>query len=525
MIVTTQLPIVRRIRENVHGTIDVSALEDRVLAHPYVQRLRRIKQLAFLQYVFPGASHSRFEHSLGVMHIAGVAWEKLHANQRRIANTAGQFADFTDRELKGNGGHGLLSPTFEIVDEFFGSEYALQSLRLAALLHDLGHPPFSHSGEKFLPTWATVLAEAHPRPKWLGRWLERRIEALVASGKDPAATPVRHEVFTLLLLDQLFADVYQSGGGIMRIEPQDIAAIMNPEIMPAEGSPLWKFGTWRFCHELLSGELDVDRMDYLLRDSRECGVVYGIFDESRILNSLAMYFDPRDQVVHLAIQFSGMAAFEDYLRARHSMYLQLYFHKTAVAAEAMLKHLVRDIRGWTLPAVPEQYAAFDEHSIHGALMDVAHRMIGEDAVALDEFRSTLDDLLLNRRFWKRVFEISGQGAESSAESSGDDLIAQAERIIAEAGCPVEKISSANSLTRFLPRGSQDEPSRYALRLIKKDDFQVPRVYPIEDFFTLNRGGGAAVRSHITRLYVPSAPTAEGIHWPELIRSRLRERLK
>jgi HD superfamily phosphohydrolase len=519
--VSIQLPIVRRIRENVHGTIDISDLEDRVLSHPYVQRLRRIKQLAFLQYVFPGASHSRFEHSLGVMHLAGVAWEKLRANQKRLASGALQFDDYHERELRGGGTHGLLAPTFPVASEFFESAYTLQALRLAALLHDLGHPPFSHSGEAFLASWQTVQATAKPRPRWLDQWLDKKVDALRKAGKDPAKQTVRHEVFTLLLLDRLFRDVYSQNPDVMWIEPQDIASIMTPEIPPVDGSPLWRFGAYRFCNELISGEFDVDRMDYLLRDSRECGVVYGIFDESRILNSLGMYFDPREQSVHLAIQFSGMAAFEDYLRARHSMYLQLYFHKTAVAAEAMIKHLSRAIPGWTLPAEPELYARIDEHSIYGALLDAARSRLAAKPESLAEFTSTLDDLLLNRRFWKRVFEISGQLDQDAA----DKMIGQAEGIIAAAGCPVERISSANSLTRFRPRGSKDEPSRYKLRLIKKDDRQVPRVYPIEDFFTLNTSDAGAIRAQITRLYVPASKSSSGQPWPELVRARLRDTLE
>ena len=77
------LEIVRRVRGNLHGSIDVSTLEDKVIAHPIFQRLRRIKQTAFLSFVFPGASHTRFEHSLGTMHLAGKAWMKIWENQKR----------------------------------------------------------------------------------------------------------------------------------------------------------------------------------------------------------------------------------------------------------------------------------------------------------------------------------------------------------------------------------------------------------------------------------------------------------
>lgn len=151
LVQSADLPIVRRIRENVHGTIDVTALEDRVIGHWVVQRLRRIKQLAFLQFVFPGASHSRFEHSLGVMHLAGIAWDKLRVNQARLAQSAARYARFEDMEASGYLGHvhGLLAPTFPMLGKIFNNSYNLQALRLAALLHDLGHAPFSHSGELY----------------------------------------------------------------------------------------------------------------------------------------------------------------------------------------------------------------------------------------------------------------------------------------------------------------------------------------------------------------------------------------
>src|SRR5690606_10704766 len=123
-----ELEIVRRIRGNVHGTIEVSALEDKVIAHPYVQRLRRIKQLAFLSYVFPGASHTRFEHSLGVMQLAGNCWTKLVSNQKRLATSCSRYGDFAEREKRGVGGmvHGLLAPTFSVMDDVFSSDYTLQ---------------------------------------------------------------------------------------------------------------------------------------------------------------------------------------------------------------------------------------------------------------------------------------------------------------------------------------------------------------------------------------------------------------
>ena len=112
-----KLNIIRRIRDNVHGSVDLSDLEDAVIAHPIFQRLRRVKQTAFLGLVFPGASHTRFEHSLGVMHQAGRAWAKLKDNQFRIYDDTLNFGEFAKYEKMGlnTESYGVLTPAFEIM--------------------------------------------------------------------------------------------------------------------------------------------------------------------------------------------------------------------------------------------------------------------------------------------------------------------------------------------------------------------------------------------------------------------------
>ena len=491
------MEITRRIRDNIHGTINISVFEDLVISHPMVQRMRRIKQLAFLQYVFPGASHSRFEHSLGVMHLAGVAWNKLYENQKALRHSTKKYDDFSQLEKRSGTNktsHGLLSPTFGMIDEIFEDDYPLQALRLGALMHDLGHSPFSHSGEGFMPTWKRLYDVRKRHPEYIASYIEGRCEAFRAKGQDPEKIQVRHELYTLLIIDQVLFDIYRENPVIKgpKVTAQDVASIIAPEIPPSKNSPLLKFGIHHLCHELVSGEFDVDRMDYLLRDSRECGVVYGIFDESRILNSLAVYWDETDSSLHLAIQFSGLAAFEDYLRARHSMYLQLYFHKTSVAAEAMIKKITTLLPGWTLPLDINAYAAIDEYNIPTVLLDAANDRI-KDKKLNQEFRDLVQDLMYHRRLWKRAFEV----ASNSGRASGVESIDEAATVIASLGLKFEKVSSSNSLTRFRPR-SADEPSRNRLRLIKKDDFQFPRVIPVEDQMSLIDQNSQV---HITRLYV------------------------
>lgn len=500
------LQIVRRIRGNVHGTIDVSALENAVLDHECVQRLRRIRQLAFLHFVFPGASHTRFEHSLGVMHMAGTAWRTLEINQRRYAENLQRIDDFAALERRGPPGngkvlsHGLLSPTFSLLDGIFGSDYHLQVLRLAALLHDVGHPPFSHSGERFLPSWRAVLAANSDAPDYLRDYLQNRIQRLADRGQDPDQVSVRHEVFSLLMVDKILRETYAAHPGLkLPIDPRDVAAVMTTEIEPARHSSLWQYGLYRLMHELLSGELDIDRMDYLLRDSRECGVVYGIFDAHRILDSLCLYYDEQDAGLHVAIHVSGLAAFEDYLRARHSMYLQVYFHKTSTAAEAMMQHLARQLGGWRLPADVESYAEIDEYNIGEKLRQAAESS-ALSPEARREFLESVKGVLYHRRLWKRVYEVSGTFESPPSEA----VLERARGVLKAGGHAFEEISSGSLLTRFRAREA-DAPSRNYLRLIKKDEHQIPRVVPIEDHSRLIRDNSSAV---IHRLYVAD-------HAPEL----------
>lgn len=509
------LDYVRRIRGNVHGSIGISRLEDLVISHPTLQRLRRIKQLAFLSYVFPGATHTRFEHSLGVMHLAGDTWQKMLANQLRLYRGCEKYDKFAQREKNTNRNmvHGLLAPTFDVLADVFSSGYTLQALRLAALMHDLGHPPFSHSGERFLPSWKAVRDSLEDQGGFIFDYLDSRCNALKEKGVDPKLIAVRHEVFTLLLVEKVFKEVYASGedAGEHAVTARDVISIICPDIEPSESSILWNNGVYKLCHELISGELDLDRMDYLLRDSKECGVVYGIFDDKRIQDSLTIYHDPKDSSLHLAITMSGLAAFEDYLRARHSMYLQVYFHKTSVAAESMIQSLASYLHEWKLPVNLQEYIKYDEYSIGPRLLSEAESRLNAKDFA--DFSRILNDLLWNRRLWKRVYEVSTRSGQSDLHN----VLEHAAKIIKEEGGLYEIVSTSNSLTTFRPR-EENETSKNYLRLIKKDEFQFPRVVPIEDQSNIVDNNDFV---RISRIYVDDP---KGVSLPKKIKMALRAKL-
>lgn len=509
---------VRRIRDSVHGTIDLSLLEDAVLGHWMTQRLRRVKQLAFLSYVFPCATHSRFEHSLGALHLASVAWERMAKNQKRLCDAAKGFPDFETRERQsadeGHRGavHGLLAPTFPVMETIFGNANIFQALRLASLLHDIGHPPFSHSGERFLPTWSVMQRDCKRASPFLQEYIDKSIVRMEKSGRDPQKTRVRHEVFSLLLIDRIMNDILAERPELeCGLTSRDICSIVTTDIEPAPGSPLREANVYRLCHELIAAELDIDRMDYLIRDSRECGVVYGIFDAPRILDSLCTYYNPDDQSLHLAVQFAGLAAFEDYLRARQSMYLQVYFHKTGVACEAALQFLMKRLEGWHLPCDLDEYAKIDEHNIDLILKAAAQEKFGSGREYV-AFEQALADLTHRRRLWKRVFELTGVPPGQDAMV----LLKKVRSLIEQHGIPCEQVSSTTSLTRLSPREDQ-APSRNYMRLVKRDQLRCPRVVPIEDHSKLvgEKGG-----INIHRLYVPYSQNEHGEPYYKTVRELL-----
>jgi hypothetical protein len=220
----------------------------KVVEHYAFQRLRRISQLGLVSYIYPGATHTRFSHSLGVMHLITRAIEIMERKGIKF-----------DNEIK-------------------------LALKFCALVHDVGHCPFSHALE-----W-TILN-------------------------------IRHEDITKMIIDRIFRNVVGN-------EIADISIkILNNEFEK------------KFVNELISSQLDMDRLDYIRRDAFYCGVHYGIIDIWRILQTLTITNDYK-----LAIEEKGKHAVEGYLVARYLMYWSVYFHKTNLSLQAMLSSIFNRLR-------------------------------------------------------------------------------------------------------------------------------------------------------------------------------------
>lgn len=220
------------IRDSLHGSLRLDEFEVRLIDTPQIQRLRRIKQLGFSYLVYPGANHTRFEHSIGAMHLAS-----------KLAN----HLELDEQEKR--------------------------MVRIGAVLHDAGHGPFSHVSER-------VISNSH------------------------------EEQTAYLLKETELGDIIQESFNLKEI----INIIMGKNSLG----------------QILSGELDVDRMDYLRRDSYYTGVAYGIIDVERLIYNMVL-----DK--HLMLKRKGVQAAESMLLARYFMYPSVYQHHTTRKINSMFR--------------------------------------------------------------------------------------------------------------------------------------------------------------------------------------------
>lgn len=306
---------VPRLRDPIHGFIELSEMELEIVDSVPFQRLRNIKQLATTYLVYHGAEHTRFGHSLGVMHLVSRAFRSAIENFKR---------DNPETQL------------FNDTDE----KWYEQILRLIALTHDLGHAPFSHGSE-----------------------------ALFGEGLE-------HEIFTkriiceteiadiILKIGERFCEEHSVSKNDYLITPQLLWSIYGEKNPENNKQYLNRIADFKFLKTFMDSELDCDKMDYLLRDSYYCGVNYGKYDLNRVIESLTVYFNPIQNIKQLALQKDGVHAFEEFVIARYFMFIQVYFHKTRRYLDKLLVDCIKEILiDDKYPAKLDEYLSLDDDMI------------------------------------------------------------------------------------------------------------------------------------------------------------------
>lgn len=325
------------IRDVIHGSIVIESSERPVLDSRYFQRLRQIKQLGFSENSYPSATHNRYIHSLGAMNTATRAFDTIFGGPTAAAS---QYAS----------------------DRIFLSERAPEAFerfravaRLAALLHDVGHGPLSHTTEFAMPQ-VQALGEIAGRP---------------TKGRGRKAT---HEDYTLkIILDSGLTPLLEHAGRHKGFKPIHIAALIDSSIEPGDdffierldGQPV----NFRpILQQLISSELDADRMDYLRRDSWHAGVSYGQFDFDWLVGNLTSHV--KDGKCYLALQHRALYSFEDFLISRFHMFLMVYFHyKSVVFDEMLAQYFASPDCTYSLPADVEKYCESNDAELYAHLAE------------------------------------------------------------------------------------------------------------------------------------------------------------
>ncbi len=408
-------------RDSVHNIIRVDA-DDRLgklvvnlIDTAEFQRLRRIRQLGLAHFAYQGAEHSRFTHSLGAYHLATRLLERL----------AGKY-DISAEDAA--------------------------AVRLAALLHDVGHGPFSHVVEKILD--------------------------------------FHHEEFSKEAILSSDTEIGRALREYSRSLPEKLAAVIGGDFHPLALS------------QIVSSQLDVDRMDYLLRDSLMTGVKYGVFDLEWVLKSLEI----DEEHDRLYISAPGIYAVEDYLQSRYYMYRQVYFHRTLRAAEAVLQSLLR--RALQLFANGEgvwfsEGTAF-EKILSGERLTLREHLSLDDSDFMfhikrwcesgDPILADLSSRFLNRRLFK-AFDLDMQEAEQRSFIDGVKSLVKKHGLVSEYYVVEDKGGNVNH-SFYAPNDADAKD-----QIFVEDGFSRSKIREISEVSSAVRGLQKGYRIH--RLNFPA----------------------
>ncbi len=309
------------IRDPVHGSLYFSDSEVKVLDTLEYQRLRAIKQLGFAEFSFPGATHNRYLHSIGVCHLAGQSFDsifRVYPFQKSVNKT----------RLR-------------------------QAVRLASLLHDVGHGPLSHTTEQVMPKVEELKVKIYKPENFESK-------SKFNNYNDRRAN---HEDYTLQMVTEssISSAISQN---FKDISPYHIACLIDKNLQCHDDFFLDGQIDFRpILSQIVSSELDADRMDYLERDSYFCGTNYGKIDREWLIQNLTFLL--KQGKLYLGLNRRALYAFDDFMLSRHHMHLMVYFHHKSIIYEEMLNRYLSSFDcPFKLPADYREYLLYTDYKLH-----------------------------------------------------------------------------------------------------------------------------------------------------------------
>ncbi len=379
------------VRDPVHGSIHILDQTIPILRDKFFQRLRSIKQLGFSEYVFPGATHTRFLHSIGVMEVGSRAFDKLFKS------------------------HKILGKDYDRLKE---------SLKLACLLHDIGHAPLSHATESVMPKLGAL-----------------NLPSLYTKD-DNLERQASHEDYTLKsIVDSSFRESFNDVESTFGVKPEMVADLIRGVCSDPAYFTIGNVNYFSLLHQLVSSEMDCDRMDYLLRDSYFCGVSYGNYDLDWLLDNLSIC--NINGSARLGISERAVVTFDDFLLSRYHMFVMVYFHYRSVCLEQLLmRYFASKNCEYSIPADIDEYLEHDDHY----LLKVMRGSPNPYAKAV-----------IQNNIPHKIFE-----------SFNEEQLAQLENVesyLKREGLEFIRCSSSGRLSKYYSEA--DHHSRYSLQVVRK----------------------------------------------------------
>jgi uncharacterized protein len=380
------------VRDPVHGSIKILDEEISIIESPFFQRLRNIKQLGFTENIFPGATHTRYLHSVGVMDIGSKVFDQIFKDHHQSSELI---------KLR-------------------------ETVRLSCLLHDIGHAPLSHTTEFVMPQ----VCDLNLSERFIDPSIKRQ---------------ATHEDYTIKsIVDSSLTDSFKEVRAKFGIAPEQVAELIIGETKDPEYFTIKGINYFPLLHQLVSSEMDCDRMDYLLRDSYFCGVSYGKFDLDWIIDNLSVAVV--DSKAYLGISERAVSTFDDFLLSRFHMFLMVYFHYKSVCLEKMLERFFTNAPNeYSIPASIEEYLKHDDHFLMKALRS------SQDEWAIKIVKNSIPP---------KIFETFGLGQL--------DQLKTLEQYLTNQNIDFIKCSSSGRLSKYYS-DQHDNSNKYPLKVIRESN--------------------------------------------------------